>query len=200
MSDSKAEEAHPRHQRRLWLGAGGAALLAGVAVSWWKSQGREPVDEAVETLFEQSFVVAAPAQAEVGSNPKLALKTLKGKVAILNFWATWCPPCVEEMPDLSKLAAGWVRDFGEKVITLGIGIDSANNIQRFYDKLPVSYSLLAANTQGLELIRILGNPTGGLPYSVVINPQGRIIERITGRFDSKKLDSSVRKIFASTST
>jgi thiol-disulfide isomerase/thioredoxin len=179
-------------QRRLWLGAGAAALLAGVAVSAWKLQPREPRDEAVRTLFKQSFPVAAGPKRMSDSVP-FALSSLSGKTIMLNFWATWCPPCIEEMPELSKLAETWQRDFGTKVSTIGIGIDSIANIQKFYQTLPVSYDLLAANAQGLELIRLLGNPAGGLPFSLIISAQGTITERILGRFDGKKLDLSLRK-------
>jgi thiol-disulfide isomerase/thioredoxin len=184
-------------QRRVWLSAGAAALLAGVAVSAWKLQPREPEDEAVRTLFKQSFPVAAGPKRLSNSTP-FALGALGGKTVMLNFWATWCPPCIEEMPELSKLAETWQRDFGTKVSTIGIGIDSIANIQKFYQTLPVSYDLLAANAQGLELIRLLGNPTGGLPFSLIINPQGAITERILGRFDGKKLDLSLRKAASGT--
>jgi thiol-disulfide isomerase/thioredoxin len=179
-------------QRRLWLGAGAAALLAGVSVSAWKLQPQEPKDEAVRTLFKQSFPVAAGPKRLLADAP-FALNSLSGKTIMLNFWATWCPPCIEEMPELSKLAEIWLRDFGAKVSTIGIGIDSIANIQKFYQTLPVSYDLLAANAQGLELIRLLGNPTGGLPFSLIISSQGAITERILGRFDGKKLDLSLRK-------
>ncbi len=178
--------------RRLWLGAGATALFAGVAVSTWKLQPREAQDEAVRTLFKQSYPIAAGPMHRADAAP-LALSSLDGKTVMLNFWATWCPPCIEEMPELSKLAEAWQKDFGSKMSTIGIGIDSIDNIQKFYRTLPVSYDLLAANAQGLELIRLLGNPAGGLPFSVIINPKGVITERILGRFEGNKLDIAVRK-------
>ncbi len=187
---SRQAASHPS-QRRLWLSAGAAALLAGVAVSAWKLQPPEVQDEAVRTLFKQSFPVAAGPKG-LGDAPPLALSSLVGKTIMLNFWATWCPPCIEEMPELSQLAENWARDLGAKVSTIGIGIDSISSIQKFYQKLPVSYDLLAANAQGLELIRLLGNPAGGLPFSVIINARGAITERILGRFDGKKLDIALR--------
>jgi thiol-disulfide isomerase/thioredoxin len=184
-------------QRRLWLGAGAAALLAGAGASAWKFRLQEPLDEAVSVLFQQSFPIAAGPSQGPTATASLALGSLQGKTVVLNFWATWCPPCVEEMPDLSKLVETWQRDLGEKVVTIGLGIDSIVNIQNFYKKLPVSYSLLAANAQALELVRLLGNPSGGLPFSVIISPQGKVSERILGRFESKTLDMAVRKVAAS---
>jgi thiol-disulfide isomerase/thioredoxin len=185
----------PDHaQKRLWLSAGAAALLSGVAASLLSFRDAEPQDEAIATLFRQSFPRAAGPKGKHLPTSTLALSTLQGKTLVLNFWATWCPPCVEEMPDLSKLDENWRRDFGEKVVTLGIGIDSVSNIVKFYEKLPVGYELLGANTQGLELIRLLGNPSGGLPFSVIVSPKGKIIERILGRFDVKKLDLAVHNL------
>lgn len=180
-------------QRRLWLSASAAALLAGLAVSAWRLQPKEAKDEAVRTLFEQNYPLVTTA-GEAKNAETMSLQKLNGKTVVVNFWATWCPPCIEEMPDLSKLAVSWQKDFGDKVITIGLGIDSYANIQKFYQKLPVNYDLLAANAQGLELIRLLGNPSGGLPFSVLINPEGSIVERILGRFDVNKLDLSVRKL------
>jgi thiol-disulfide isomerase/thioredoxin len=184
-------------QRRLWLGVGASGLLMGLGFSAWKSQ-QDPADEAIDTLFKQRYPIAAGPQTQILTAPPtssvLELSTLRKMTVVINFWATWCPPCIEEMPDLSLLAQQWRKDFGEKVVTLGLGIDSASNIQKFYKKLAVSYDLLAANQQGLELMRLLGNSAGGLPFSIVINPQGKITERILGRFDSKNLDLAVRKI------
>jgi thiol-disulfide isomerase/thioredoxin len=187
------------NHRRLWIGAGACALIGGAAFSTWRQQYSQPQDEAVKTLLQQSYPLAGGFNGSVDSKQAgiLALNSLKDKTVILNFWATWCPPCVEEMPDLSKLAETWHREFGEKVMTLGIGIDSLANIEKFSQKLPVSYPLLAANAQGLELIRLLGNPNGGLPFSIIINRRGLVVERISGRFDVKKLDFTVRKVLAS---
>jgi thiol-disulfide isomerase/thioredoxin len=184
-------------QRRLWLGVGLSGLLVGLGFSAWKSQ-QDPADEAIATLFKQRYPIASGPQTQVLTPPQtsslLELSTLRKKTVVINFWATWCPPCIEEMPDLSLLAQQWRRDFGENVVTLGLGIDSESKIQNFYKKLAVSYDLLAANEQGLELMRLLGNSAGGLPFSIVINVQGKITERILGRFDSKNLDLAVRKI------
>lgn len=189
----QSTQAAPHHgPRRLWLGASALALVAGVGVSVWKRQPREAQDEAVSTFFSQSLPIAAGPRRSGEASP-MALSSLRGKTLMLNFWATWCPPCIEEMPELSQLADSWQRDFGARVATIGIGIDSITNIQKFYQKLPVSYDLFAANAQGLELIRLLGNPAGGLPFSLIISDQGIILERILGRFEGKKLDIAVRK-------
>jgi thiol-disulfide isomerase/thioredoxin len=179
--------------KRLWIGAAGAALLSGAGLSLWQGMRSGPKDEAVETLFRQRYPIAAGPSRVTAASADMQLESLRGKAVVLNFWATWCPPCIEEMPDLSKLAEIWQRDFPGKVRVIGLGIDSEANIQKFYQKLKVRYDLLAANAQGLELLRLLGNPSGSLPFSVIISPKGLVVERILGRFDVKKLDFAARK-------
>jgi peroxiredoxin len=103
---------------------------------------------------------------------------------VLNFWATWCPPCIEEMPELSDLHADLSR---RGLQTLGIAIDNATKVADFAAKRPVSYPLAVAGMSGTELVRQFGNPTGALPFTVLIDRDGRIVHRILGRFDIVKL-------------
>ena len=87
----------------------------------------------------------------------------KGKPLLLNFWATWCAPCVQEMPELSALQA----EIAPKSIQiLGIGIDSPSAILEFSTKYQISYPLYVAGMGGSELSRQFGNQAGGLPFTV----------------------------------
>jgi len=167
-----------RHGRRRLLGvavgAGAAALGAGLA--WWRLRPTAPTDQAVSLLFAQSLPDA--------EGSPLALSGFAGKPLVLNFWATWCPPCVEEMPELSELH----RELSARGLqTLGIAIDSAAKVAEFALKRPVSYPLAVAGMGGTELVRQFGNPTGALPFTILIDRQGRIAHRILGRFDIVKL-------------
>src|ERR1035437_6142116 len=87
----------------------------------------------------------------------------KGKTLIINFWATWCAPCVREMPELSALQTQLAKKNAQ---ILGIGIDSANNIQDFSSKYRLNYPLYIAGMSGTELSRQFGNLDGGLPFTV----------------------------------
>jgi len=104
------------------------------------------------------------------------LSAFLGRPLVVNFWATWCPPCVHEMPDLQALSeqhpqAGFV----------GLAVDTAVNVRNFStQKVRVSYPLLVVGFEGIELMRPLGNSTGGLPFTVVFNARGEIAERILG--------------------
>lgn len=111
------------------------------------------------------------------SNHTQSLAQWKGKILLVNFWATWCHPCVQEMPELSALQAG---NKNPKVQIIGIGIDSAANIQEFSTKYKISYPLYVADTSGSELLRKLGDSAGGLPFSVLIGPNGQVKKTYLG--------------------
>jgi thiol-disulfide isomerase/thioredoxin len=98
-----------------------------------------------------------------------ALAQWRGRILVVNFWATWCGPCVEEMPELSSLQSE--HDPGQVQI-IGIGVDSASNIAQFQAKSPVAYPLLVAGAGGIELSRNFGNEVGGLPFTVIIDARG----------------------------
>jgi thiol-disulfide isomerase/thioredoxin len=107
-----------------------------------------------------------------------ALSAWRGRPLLVNFWATWCGPCVVEMPELEELAKSYPM-----VQFVGVGIDSADNIRTFIRKVQVSYPLLVMDSGGTDLIRALGNAPGGLPFTVIFNADGSINRKILGRID-----------------
>jgi len=148
--------------RRRWLvaGVGLGALMAGAGLAWWRYQPDAPDASA---LFDRVFD-------DVDGQPQ-PLAQWRGRWIVLNFWATWCAPCVEEMPTLQQAA----RDYGGRgVAVVGVGIDNAKAIRRFKEELKLDLPLLVAGAGGSELARELGNPSGALPYTVLVSPQGRI--------------------------
>jgi thiol-disulfide isomerase/thioredoxin len=104
--------------------------------------------------------------------------TLKGKILIVNFWATWCPPCVEEMPELSALQAELTPRNAQ---IIGIGIDNPANIAEFAGRYKISYPLYTAGMQGTELSRQFGNQAGGLPFTVLVDAKGAVRKTYLGR-------------------
>jgi thiol-disulfide isomerase/thioredoxin len=116
-----------------------------------------------------------------------ALSQWQGKTLIINFWATWCTPCVEEMPELEALSK---EHAGHGVQVLGIGIDSPSNIATFRQKVKVSYPLFAAGMSGTDLARDFGNKTGGLPFTVLVGADGQVKKTYLGRlkFELLKAD------------
>lgn len=106
------------------------------------------------------------------------------KPLIVNFWATWCAPCVQEMPELSALQA----ELAPKDIQLiGIGIDSATNIAEFSSKYKISYPLYVAGIDGTDLSRAFGNQAGGLPFTVLIGRDGQVKKTYLGRLKMQEL-------------
>lgn len=106
-----------------------------------------------------------------------------GSVVVLNFWATWCPPCVKEMPDLDEL-----QHKHPAVKFVGLAVDTAANVEKFGKKVQVNYDLLVAGHAGIQLMRDLDNQAGGLPYTVVFNRQGIPLKTYLGQINPADLD------------
>jgi peroxiredoxin len=121
----------------------------------------------------------------------LALSQWRGKVVVVNFWATWCPPCKEEMPELSHFQEEY-RD--RNVVVLGISTDDLAKIREFAQQAPVQYPLLAGDFEAMALAESLGNNKGVLPYSVLISPDESIAKTYFGRIDIQKLEQDVHAL------
>ncbi|MDI1298438.1 TlpA disulfide reductase family protein [Methylotenera sp.] len=130
------------------------------------------------------------------SNPngiKQDLSQYKGKIIVLNFWATWCPPCREEMPELSELYTEYKN---KNVVVLGVAVDELALVKEFSVATPVSYPLFAAENEGMVLGNDLGNDKGVLPYTVIINQRGEVADTYFGRINKTLLESAIRPLLA----
>jgi thiol-disulfide isomerase/thioredoxin len=117
-----------------------------------------------------------------------ALAQWQGKVVVVNFWATWCPPCREEMPELSDFQDQY-RDRG--LVVLGISTDDVAKIGEFAKSSPVSYPLLAGDFRAMELAESLGNDRSALPYTVLLGRDGRVKASYVGRLELAELEKDV---------
>jgi thiol-disulfide isomerase/thioredoxin len=103
-------------------------------------------------------------------------------IAIVNFWATWCAPCVEEMPELERLSKALPAG-----AVIGVAIDNPTNVREFLQKTPVTYPIALAGLEGTDLMRELGNTTGGLPFTVLLDAKGKVVFSKMGKTNEAEL-------------
>ncbi|MFV0282368.1 MAG: TlpA family protein disulfide reductase [Castellaniella sp.] len=118
-----------------------------------------------------------------------ALSAYAGRPVLMNFWASWCPPCVREMPLLESL-----HQRHPDLAVLGLAIDTRANVGRFLKKVQVSYPLLLTGTQGIALMRELGNKGGGLPFTLLFDRQGHLVDSITGELDPDDIQARITQM------
>lgn len=168
-------------KRRTWIAAaaGGAAAAAGLGTWAWRSGGLERRPD----LWSLEF--------DMPDGQRLALSSLRGKPLVVNFWATWCPPCVREMPAIDR----FYRDFQPKGWqVLGIAADNAPAVQKFLNAAPVGFAIAVAGFPGVELSRTLGNLSGGLPFTVVFDRAGSVVHRHMGETRYEQLSAWAQAI------
>jgi thiol-disulfide isomerase/thioredoxin len=172
--------------RRILAGALVAIVAAGggVLANHWLNDG-SAVAHAAQAGSPRSAVDqlwAAPVTSVDGKPQSLSLH--KGHPIVVNFWASWCGPCVEEMPALSQLQ----REYAKKGIQfIGLGVDSEKNIQAFLQKVKVAYPVYVTGFGGADLARAFGNNAGGLPFTVVIDAKGNVRSTKLGQIDPAAL-------------
>ncbi len=174
------------NRRNLVFGAvAGAALTAGATVAWLQHSVSGSSDTLGADFWGRRF--------EQPGGGELSLESLRGVPLLLNFWATWCPPCVREMPlldDFSRkhAAQGW------RVV--GLAIDSPSPVREFLAKRPVGFPIGLAGLEGSELAATLGNPSGSLPFTVVIARDARVMDRKLGSIKPEDLERWVQSVGA----
>jgi len=136
-----------------------------------------------EALFAARFP-------DLGGNPQ-PLSQWQGKLLIVNFWATWCSPCREEIPVFMRLQES-LRERG--VLFVGIAIDERDKVQAFSRELGMNHPVLLGELEAMELARKLGNHAGGLPFSVIVDRQGQIVKTEMGKLSENKLTSLIQPL------
>lgn len=163
------------------VGVGVAAAVAGVVAGPW--------------------LVNSPGDAEALRSARLTdlsgkprtLDEWHGRILVINFWATWCPPCREEIPALVRARDKFLPS---RVEFVGIAIDQVAKVAEFARNVHISYPLLMADASGLDLIRKLGNPSGGLPFTVVLDRKGSIAHRNLGALTQQKIEDQLGPMLA----
>jgi len=166
-----------KRRTALTAGMAAAAALAGAGVAWWRQQ---PVTAVTDAVLDSWWSL----HWESPQGQSIAMAALRGRPLLLNFWATWCPPCVEELPRLDEFfqqhrAEGWQ--------VLGLAVDQPSAVRAFLNRRPLPFPVGLAGLGGTELSRQFGNRGGGLPFSVLFDRAGRPIERQLGQLQPEDL-------------
>jgi len=151
------------------LAAAGAGAMVGVLGLQWRSGAAE--------LLAARFV-------DLEGRPRRLLEW-QGRALLCNFWATWCAPCREEIP---MFVAARQHLPANNIEIAGIGIDHAEKIQEFVKIYKVNYPVLIGNATAIELMRALGNRQGGLPFTVLLDAKGALVQRWLGALTRQDLE------------
>jgi thiol-disulfide isomerase/thioredoxin len=170
-----------RRQMGIITGMSLAGLAAGLFTASWIYRDGSASEESVAALLANPW--SKP------DNTLVDTAAWQNRVLVVNFWASWCPPCVEEMPALSDLQ----DEFASKnVLFVGIGIDTPSNIRQFLETTLVSYPIVMGGLQGSKIGKALGNTQGALPYTVVINAKGKVTNTKLGKINEDELRKHIK--------
>ncbi len=166
----------PSRRRTLYALTAAVAGLAGAGLAWWRYTPAKVDDGVTQQLWGLEF------DTPVGT--RLALQSMRGRPLLINFWATWCPPCVEELPLLDAFhreneSKGWQ--------VVGIAVDKLAPVQAFLKRQPLAFPVVLSGMEGLNLSKNLGNQAGGLPFSVLLGADGSILHRKIGKLSEQDL-------------
>lgn len=166
-----------------------AAVLALIG-GYWLAQALRP---APETTAANSYgggeLIDFTLPGLDGKNHSLA--EWRGKVIVLNFWATWCPPCREEIPLLIALQK---RRAAEGLQVVSVAIDNETAVRPYSQSAGINYPVLLGGDEALDLVARYGNSMGALPFTVVIDRDGAITGRKLGAFTASELESFVEPL------
>ncbi len=156
--------------------------------------GRPPLPAPGETQTQAPLTGIAPGALYAASFPdlngqELALGKWQGQVMVLNFWATWCVPCREEMPIFDRVFKKFAN---QRVAFVGLAADEKAKVAPFLQQSPVSYPILIGDLDALEFARRLGAKQAALPFTAIIDRNGRIVRTKLGPYTEAELEAQIR--------
>ncbi len=173
-------------RKRLQLVAGAAvaaaALAAGIAVRW---------DARTDRVQAESIAAFTRTELPDLAGHLTSLERWRGNVVVVNFWAGWCAPCRDEIPGLVRIQQKYAAN-GLQIV--GIAVDSAAKSREAANELKISYPVLIGGVETVDLTSTLGNPVGGLPYTVILNRQGQLVGTHLGILTERELERLVRPL------
>ena len=122
-----------------------------------------------------------------------AISQWQGKILVINFWATWCPPCLKEIPEFIELQTEYAD---KNVQFIGIAVDKPDLVEDYLSFIEINYPILIAETAGETLVRQLGSPINAVPYTLIVDSQGQIIFRQAGEISKEQLMTALKPLIA----
>jgi peroxiredoxin len=166
----------------LFLGVAVLGLLSGMLVTQWRNQ--DPAPEASPAATNMIGQHRPPYTLGAMDGRRVSAAEFDGQVVLVNFWATWCAPCREEMPMLQQVQE---RFDGQGLQVVGIALDDVARAREFAEKLGISYTILVGSADVMATGVIYGNQAGMLPYSVLVDRDGVISWTWLGELDPDEL-------------
>jgi len=173
-----------------FAGVGLLALLAGAAL--WLGT-RAPGSAAVPLPSDVSPTAILTASFADAGGERRSLGQFQGRILVVNFWATWCAPCREEMPGFVRLQERW-KERGVQFV--GLANDDRAKVDRFGRDLAINYPLWTGGAEVMDLSKRLGNRLGVLPHTVILDGDGRLLESRIGIFKEEMLEARFTQLLA----
>jgi len=155
------------------------AFAIGIAINTSRT---EPVSE-ISSLLSAKLETSDALTATTGSD---SVQNQLGELTLVNFWATWCSPCREEMPLFESM---YRIHQSNGFAVIGVAIDNPSRSQPFLDSMGISYPILYAENTGMELLGKSGNAQGLLPYSLLLDKQGNVIDQVIGKINQAQIEA-----------
>ena len=169
---------------------GGVGLLAAACGAFWYGRQSSPPGALAATADGSGPIDLWSQRFPRPDGGELVMADLRGRPLLINFWATWCPPCIKELPEFDRFA----RSHERQLRVVGLAIDKLAPVQEFLKKQPLSFDVGLAGFAGTELARSLGNTAGALPFSVLLDAKGMAVQRKMGPTEHAELEDWARRL------
>ena len=170
-----------RRRQLLLGGVAAGAGLAGAGLGWWQLQPHGQPAQTAQSAAQDPFWTQSFDTPDGGS---LTIASFSGKPLLVNFWATWCPPCIEELPLIDRF---YQENKAKSWQVLGLAVDQPSAVRAWLQRKPLGFPVAMAGFAGTELSKSLGNRTGGLPFTVIFGASGQLLHRKSGKVSADDL-------------